>query len=508
MSVASPELVIGIVGRIGVDTVEVSSWLKQELHSLYYKSRVIKLTDHLKEVDVGVKLQDSPAEARFDTRIKACNLLRELSGRNDYFAMVAVVNIAFARQQATPQDDDFGIAYIVDQIKRPEEAKSLREVYGDQFILVSCHEPADLRRAGLAQKFAGGHAEAPNARNWEETAQILIAKDDSEADNDFGQRVGKVFHQADVIIDTSKPKEAKETLNRFFRALFQDPKVSPTRSEFFQNLAANVALTSCDTARQVGAAIEKEGYIVATGFNEAPKAFGGTYWAEDGVDARDVALGRDVNTILKRQMVIEIVEKLRDHGELQDGEIEAQEIEKKYLDGDDAPLKKTQVMSSLEFGRAVHAEMAAITGAARNGAAIGGANLYCTTFPCHNCAKHIVASGITSVVFLEPYPKSFVNHLYPDSIEVDSTDPCSQRVAFKQFIGITPVRYARLFKKSSSKDHQGYVTSWDPENALPAVEKMFQEQQEREPVFLKEFQEHVLSYDIEFARKLGLAEAD
>ncbi|MDN3612645.1 hypothetical protein QWZ16_23945 [Vibrio ostreicida] len=26
-------------------------------------------------------------------------------------------------------------------------------------------------------------------------------------------------------------------------------------------------------------------------------------------------------------------------------------------------------------------------------------------FPCHNCAKHIVASGIKRVVYVEPYPK-------------------------------------------------------------------------------------------------------
>lgn len=504
MTVAFSELVIGIVGRIGVDTIEVSNWLKQELHSLYYKSEVIKLTDYLKEVNVGVQLKESPAEDRFKTRIDACNRLRERSGRKDFFAMVAVSGIASARSKIKSKEDDVGTAYIIDQIKRPEEAKSLRDVYGDQFILISCHEPVNWRRAGLAQKFAGGHAEAPNARNWEETAQKLITIDDSEADQEFGQRVGKVFHQADVIIDTSKPKEAKDTLNRFFRALFQDPKVSPTRSEFFQNLSANVALTSCDTARQVGATIELDGDIVATGFNEAPKAFGGTYWAEDGVDARDVALGKDVNTILKRQMVIEIIEKLRDNDDLKDKELSSQEIERKYLDGDDALLKEAQVMSSLEFGRAVHAEMAAISAAARTGSAIAGANLFCTTFPCHNCAKHIVASGIDTVVFLEPYPKSFVNHLYPDSIEVDPPEQSSQRVVFKQFIGITPVRYSKLFKKASSKNAYGYVTFWDPETATPSVGEMFQEQEDREPAYLKDFLETVLEHDATFAKEIGL----
>lgn len=504
MSIDHPELVVGIVGRIGVDTVEVCRWLKEELHGVYYPSEIIKLTEYLHEVDVGVELKENPPEQRVRTRIEACNRLRERSGRKDFFASVAISGIERARRSS---GRTYGTAYIIDQLKRPEEAKSLRDVYGDQFILISCHAPVRWRRANLARRFAGGHADAPNARNWEDTAQQLIDIDDSEADRKFGQRVGKVFHLADVIIDTSHPRTAKTTLNRFFRALFRDPRVSPTRAEFFQNMAANVALTSCDTARQVGAAIEREGDVIATGFNEAPKALGGTYWADDGVDARDVALGKDVNTILKRQMVVEIIEKLRDLEALKKSDVSAQDIETEYLDGEDAPLKDTQIMASLEFGRAVHAEMSALAAAARIGTSVNTGSLHCTTFPCHNCAKHIVASGIKTVTFLEPYPKSFVDHLYPDSIEVDPEGSPAEKVVFRQFVGISPVRYASLFKKKTSKDDKGYVTVWDPETALPAVGNMFQEQGEREAVFQRDFLEEVQGRNKGFAEEIGLLEA-
>ena len=54
----------------------------------------------------------------------------------------------------------------------------------------------------------------------------------------------------------------------------------------------------------------------------------------------------------------------------------------------------------------VHAEMEALLSCARSGVSPVGGTLYSTTFPCHNCAKHIVAAGLRRVVYVEPYPKS------------------------------------------------------------------------------------------------------
>ncbi len=61
-----------------------------------------------------------------------------------------------------------------------------------------------------------------------------------------------------------------------------------------------------------------------------------------------------------------------------------------------------QIMDIIEFGRMIHAEMSALTDAARLGRSTKDATLYCTTYPCHLCAKHIVAAGIMRVVFLLP----------------------------------------------------------------------------------------------------------
>ena len=60
-----------------------------------------------------------------------------------------------------------------------------------------------------------------------------------------------------------------------------------------------------------------------------------------------------------------------------------------------------------ELCYAIHAEQNAIIQAAKLGVSIEGATLYCTHQPCVICAKMIVNSGITRVVYEQGYPDSF-----------------------------------------------------------------------------------------------------
>ncbi len=54
--------------------------------------------------------------------------------------------------------------------------------------------------------------------------------------------------------------------------------------------------------------------------------------------------------------------------------------------------------------RTVHAELNAILQCAVNGVSSSGAFLYCTDFPCVNCAKALVQAGVTRIVYLAEYP--------------------------------------------------------------------------------------------------------
>jgi tRNA(Arg) A34 adenosine deaminase TadA len=131
-------------------------------------------------------------------------------------------------------------------------------------------------------------------------------------------------------------------------------------------------------------------------------------------------------------------------------------------------------MDALEYGRTVHAEMSAICDAARTGRSTRDATLYCTTFPCHMCAKHIVDCGIGNVVFLEPYPKSLASELHNDSLLIEGADrgkyaefPC---VHFQHFFGITPRRYRELFERKKRKDDNGKFVEFGNGGPMPIID--------------------------------------
>ena len=114
-------------------------------------------------------------------------------------------------------------------------------------------------------------------------------------------------------------------------------------------------------------------------------------------------------------------------------------------------LRDGRIGDLLEFSRAVHAEMDAIIAAARKGSSTIGAKLFVTTFPCHYCARGIVAAGIDEVQYVEPYPKSHALAQHADSITVDAKErkPVKGRrkVLFRPFTGVAPRLYRRAFLK-------------------------------------------------------------
>ena len=64
-----------------------------------------------------------------------------------------------------------------------------------------------------------------------------------------------------------------------------------------------------------------------------------------------------------------------------------------------------------ELCYAIHAEQNAIVQAARMGISIEGATLYCTHQPCSICAKLIINSGISRVVYRHGYPDKFATQM-------------------------------------------------------------------------------------------------
>jgi deoxycytidylate deaminase len=119
----------------------------------------------------------------------------------------------------------------------------------------------------------------------------------------------------------------------------------------------------------------------------------------------------------------------------------------------------------------VHAEMEALLACARSGVSPVNGTVHCTTFPCHNCAKHIIAAGIKRVVFIEPYPKSKALEFHQEAVTLDKSDG-ENKVIFEPFTGIGPRKFFDLFSMNMSSGYplsrkeKGKNAVWTRKNAV------------------------------------------
>jgi deoxycytidylate deaminase len=143
-----------------------------------------------------------------------------------------------------------------------------------------------------------------------------------------------------------------------------------------------------------------------------------------------------------------------------------------------AALAESRIGDLTEYGRMVHAEMEALLSCARCSLSTRGATMYTTTFPCHNCAKHIVAAGVSKVLYIEPYPKSKAAEFHSDSISLGFTQG-NNTVQFEPFVGIGPRRFFDLFSVRLGsgypvrrKDEEGHAVEWKPEGSRLRIQML------------------------------------
>ncbi|MEX0921455.1 MAG: anti-phage dCTP deaminase [Rhodovibrionaceae bacterium] len=473
-----PELVVGLVAPIGTDLSIVENVLREEFEKVGYESECLHVSKLMKDSKIELKLKESPLETRYKTYMDAGNKIRRKMRRNDALALLSIAAIKKRRGQITGKmtKPSPKTVYIFNQLKRPEEVEKLRDVYGKLFIQVSAYCSSASRLNSLTHKISESHHGDKRSEHYKSYAQNLIVRDDDEEQNEYGQRVKNTFPLADVIISAENENSTRETCRRFIRAFFGDSFITPRKEEYGAYTAKCASLRSSDLSRQVGAAaVTKQGEIIALGCNEVPKGGGGTYWEEDETDSRDFVHGFDPAHKMKRHLLEDIFRILNEGKWLRDDVASKgmTEMVRLALDKRSNPhIEDANIMNSLEYGRIIHAEMSVIADCARRGISLRESILYTTTYPCHNCARHIVASGISEVVFLEPYSKSLAGELHNDSIHFDDGRPGTRnQVVFRQFIGIAPERYWEIFKRGKRKDESGIAKKWQPAKATPIVKQ-------------------------------------
>lgn len=442
------ELVIGLVGAVGTEMDEVINVLTDRLSIVGYTTHKIHVSKQVIPKLSSVNVEGLGEAERITKLMDAGDEARKVSGDSGILASGIAAEISALR---TPGGKALKrTAFLVNSLKHPDEVLRLRHIYPRGFYLIGVHPDESVRTSFLKRKGVR-----------DEEIDSLIERDQDEHLK-FGQRVNDTFHLSDffVRLDNNRLKLEKSLL-RIVDILFGDPYKTPTFDEFAMFLAFTASLRSADLSRQVGAVVAKGDEILGTGANDCPKFGGGLYWPqlnpvsheiEDKADGRDCMRGEDSNKVEQRKIIDGILEKTTAQG------IDAEKLRE--------ALEKSRIRDLTEYGRVVHAEMEALLSCARNNVSTRSAELFCTTFPCHNCAKHIIAAGITRVVFIEPYQKSKAVEFHTDSISV-GFNPVKETVHFEPFVGVGPRRFFDLFSVRlgagyplQRKDEYGLVIPW------------------------------------------------
>lgn len=502
-SVRPPEeLFFGIVRAIGADVEPVEHLIEGTLRPARFKPTTIRLSALLKSVDTLKHLSTHPVHDRYRTHMDLGDHYRSVTQRQDAVTLLGVNDLVRVRASAAASGNAHRAFYVIRSLVRPEEAATLRQIYGSQFFLIAVSSSQDARLARLAQEIADSTGTQPE--QCESIARDLIRRDSGAvvdgtdlevplhpavapdgkyaAKEGYAVDVGRTFQLADVFVSPADPEKSSRTIQRFLELVLSHPFHTPTIDEMGMYVAYGCALSSASLSRRVGAAIMGDrGEVLAVGANEVPRFGGGVYTSEVLPDWRDHRRGFDPNDRAKRQFLSDVLRRLRESGWLakragaagNSVELGGKNIEELVdLALHDSRLRKAAFLDILEYGRAVHAEMASLSDAARRGISVDGATLYCTTFCCHECARQIVASGIRRVVYVEAYPKSRVADLFPDTVGLaERVTDIGQRVRFEPFIGIGPRRFVDLFSwvprrkcdetSQTWNDLQGEVVDWD-----------------------------------------------
>jgi deoxycytidylate deaminase len=474
-----PEIVIGLVGALGTELEAVSISIQKILSELNYKSIEVKPSALLRDLPNGlinIKLIEEPARERLQSYMDAGNDLRKQMNRGDALSRLVVTAIRDKRYGLNDSISDEeersnkplnSHAFIIRSLKHPDEVKMLRKVYGPSFFLISAYAPRQARQENLARRLSSSQNRM-RPEGFEGAALELIERDEEELGDPLGQHVRKTFWRGDAHVDARDIAHMETDIRRLVQIWFGHPFHTPTPDEYMMFCAQATAYRSASMGRQVGAIIASpDGTILATGANEVPKAGGGQYWHGDANDARDHVSGHDSSDVMRHDLLGDILRRLMKLEHM--AEKNVNQLVEELLYGDNPIMQAAEFNALTEFQRPVHAEMAAITEAARRGVSIAGATLFATTFPCHGCARHIVASGIKRVVYIEPYVKSLARTLHSDSISIDQGCINDGRVQFEPFVGLAPSRYMEFFPMGQRKDDHGKAVVWNGNSALPRV---------------------------------------
>ena len=477
-----------VVGYAGSGTSKLTGQLKSLLIAQDLNVEIIKAREGLQNYAESSGEQIPEHQTKLEQVSTFQDLGDDLRSQASENAAVAAYMVRRINELRQAEKDPASI-FILDSLKHPSEVRLLRHVYGENFCLIGVGCRPDIRKTRLARKL--------DLDLSIDSDKILldnfIERDAEDSVHKYGQQVNDTFHISDYFVDNTPSDENEneyvlaDKLRRLVELLFGGVMHRPELDERGLYHAHAASLRSSCLSRQVGASIiDKNGNLLAVGTNDVPKAKGGLYTnCNNEVDDRCFKHRKECsNTVKQLEIMSDILSRLKNE-KLVDDTVS----DKKFR----AAIKGSRLGSLIEFSRSVHAEMDAMMSLVREGTRLPtSSSLYSTTYPCHNCARHIVAAGITRVIYLEPYAKSLAINLHDDSIADNlPSDKVNGRVQFLPYQGVSPRLYKKIFTKNAElKDKAGKMLKADEvENfSSSLLQKSYLELEEDVVSFLTEFE--------------------
>ena len=191
-----------------------------------YTSHQVRLSSLLENFapNLGIEIpkKGSPEEIRINGFQEAGNKLREITGRTDAMVSLAIgainnirdgqrkkpKNLGQNRRAADKLIPVRGQAYFINSLKHSSEAELLRQIYGDNFFLISVYSPHEHLFQRLCEQIRESHKASKVTKGFEEAAKDLIERDQKQENLKHGQGVRDVFHLADFFLNNSDSRMA------------------------------------------------------------------------------------------------------------------------------------------------------------------------------------------------------------------------------------------------------------------------------------------------------------
>lgn len=175
------EVFFALIAPIGVNLNAVEAALRTALKSVEYECNPIRLTDIFEDLHHDYDLKFSNEFERYEKFIAGGDRLRIESKRNDIFALYGIQKLLEYGPREFEDEVPLNVVHVFRQLKRPEEIRTLKQVFGRNILFISCYDSRDNRVNNLIKNLLKTQR-GRSRTDLESEALKIIAIDEDEGE--------------------------------------------------------------------------------------------------------------------------------------------------------------------------------------------------------------------------------------------------------------------------------------------------------------------------------------